>query len=68
MQRGRDFETSICQWGHHHQIAPIRVWGISHKKKQKEWKGQKGWRTSRKQGPLRQHDQSAYELTETEAT
>ena len=45
---------------------PPRHLGNPLERRQKECKSQRKWRTSRKGEALNQHDQSSYELTETE--
>lgn len=48
------------------QSPPLWDQGTPWKGRWKECKGQRGWKTTRKQGLLNQHDQSSYELSETE--
>lgn len=50
-----------------HQLPPLRAQGTIQKRKDKECKSQREWRTPRNQGPLSQHAQSSYELAKTAA-
>lgn len=49
-----------------HQILPLR--DPCKQRKQKEFKSQREWKTTRKQDLLNQYDEITYELTETGAT
>ena len=46
-----------------HQILPLGAQGTSQKRRQKECKSWRGWRTPGEQGSLNQDEQSSYELT-----
>jgi hypothetical protein len=53
---------------HQKALSLFRAQGTLQKRRQKECKSQRGWKTPRKQGPLHQpHDEHAQEPMETEA-
>jgi hypothetical protein len=64
-QRVRDLLTPSPKW---EVKSLLLAQGILQKRKWKECNKEmvRGWGTAGKQGPLSQHDQSMYELTETE--
>ena len=62
LHRMRDLGGLIPKW--HHQILPLKAQGNIQKKRWKEKKKQKEWKTPIKQNPLNQHTKAIYELTD----
>ena len=55
-QRVRDLGTLILKWHISIKYLPSKLREPLQKRKQKECKSQRAWRTPRKQGPVNQHD------------